>query len=228
MSNPHAFSAAERAAVYRAIRERRDVRRFRPDPLPDGVVQRLLAAAAQAPSVGYMQPWNFLLIRDRPLRQAVHQAFLRASAEARELFPPERRGRYAALKLEGILDAALNLCVTCDRGRFGPVVLGRTCQPDMDLFSAVCAVQNLWLAARAEGVGVGWVSILEPDDLRALLGLPDGVVPVAYLCLGYTDSFAPEPELKTAGWLPELPLAELVFHDRWGQRRPSGKASDAR
>ncbi len=122
------------------------------------------------------------------------------------------------MKLDGILDSAINLCVTCDRKRFGPVVLGRTCQPDMDLFSTVCAVQNLWLAARCEGVGVGWVSILKPDELRDILGLPEGVVPVAYLCVGYTEAFALEPELKTAGWLPELPFSELVFHDQWGRR----------
>jgi 5,6-dimethylbenzimidazole synthase len=220
MSDPHAFSDAERAAVYRAIRERRDVRRFRPGDLPEEVVQRLLRAAAHAPSVGYMQPWNFLVIRDVRVRRQVHEAFLRANAAAQKLFPPELQGRYAALKLEGILESALNLCVTCDRGRFGPVVLGRTCQPDMDLFSAVCAVQNLWLAARAEGVGVGWVSILEPQELRRLLALPDGVVPVAYLCVGYAEAFPAEPELKTSGWLPEVPLADLVFHDRWGQRPP--------
>src|SRR5947209_8706784 len=221
MDTPHAFSEAERAAVYRAIRERRDVRRFRPDPLPDDVLHRLLAAAAHAPSVGYMQPWNFIVVHDRGVRLQVHQAFREANAEAEALFPPERRDRYAALKLEGIRDSALNLCVTCERGRFGPVVLGRTCQPDMDLYSAVCAVQNFWLAARAEGVGVGWVSILKPDDLRRILRLPDGVVPVAYLCVGYTDHFAEEPELKTSGWLPEIPLGELVFLDTWGNRAPA-------
>ncbi len=218
MTTPHAFSEAERAAVYRAIRERRDVRRFRPDPVPDEVVRRLLAAAAHAPSVGYMQPWNFILVRDLGVRRQVHEAFARANAEAQELFPPERRDRYAALKLEGILDSPLNVCVTCDRGRFGPVVLGRTCQPDMDLYSAVCAVQNLWLAARSEGVAVGWVSILRPEDLRHILGVPVGVVSVAYLCVGYTDAFAAEPELKTSGWLPEVPLEELIFRDRWGNR----------
>ena len=110
--------------------------------------------------------------------------------------------------------------MACDRSRFGPVVLGRTCQPDMDLFSTVCAVQNLWLAARAEGVGVGWVSILEPADLCAILGLPEGVVPVAYLCVGYTEGFAAEPELKTLGWLPEVPLDELIYIDHWGRRAP--------
>jgi 5,6-dimethylbenzimidazole synthase len=223
MNTPHAFSDAERAAVYRAIRERRDVRRFRPDPVPDDVLQRLLRAAAHAPSVGYMQPWNFLLVRDRAVRAQVHEAFRAANAEAERLFPPERRDRYAALKLEGILDSALNVCVTCDRGRFGPVVLGRTCQPDMDLYSAVCAVQNFWLAARAEGVGTGWVSIIKPEDLRRILRLPDGVVPVAYLCVGYTDGFADEPELKTRGWLPEIPLGELVFYEHWGNRAGGGQ-----
>jgi 5,6-dimethylbenzimidazole synthase len=220
MSNPHAFSEAEQAAVYRAIFERRDIRRFRSDPLPDEVIQRLLQAACHAPSVGYMQPWNFLIIRDAVVRGEVHAAFLRANAAAAGMFPPDRHDQYTALKLEGILESPLNLCVTCDRSRFGPVVLGRTCQPDMDLYSTVCAVQNLWLAARAEGVGVGWVSILQPEDLRHILRLPEVVVPVAYLCVGYTDTFAAEPELKTRGWLPEVPLSELVFFDRWGQRAP--------
>jgi 5,6-dimethylbenzimidazole synthase len=218
MNNPHAFAEAERAAVYRAIRERRDVRRFRSDPIPEEILQRLLRAAAHAPSVGYMQPWNFLIVRDRGVREQVHRAFREANAEAEAMFPPERRDRYAALKLEGILDSALNICIACDRSRFGPVVLGRTCQPDMDLYSTVCAVQNLWLAARAEGIGVGWVSILKLENLRRILHIPERVVPVAYLCVGYTDGFAEEPELKTSGWLPEVPLAELVFCDAWGRR----------
>lgn len=214
----HSFSEFERAAVYRVIKERRDIRRFRSDPIPDDVLQRLLQAAAHAPSVGYMQPWNFLVIRDRLVRQAIHQAFLKANEEAQAMFTDERRETYSALKLEGILDSGLNLCITCDRSRFGPVVLGRTCQPDMDLYSTVCAVQNLWLAARAEAIGVGWVSILKYEDLQRILHLPDNVVPIAYLCLGKTDVFAAEPELKTQGWLPEIPLSELVFYNRWGQQ----------
>src|SRR3954466_15448064 len=172
------FSEQERAGLYRAIFERRDIRRFRPDPLPAATLARILKAAHHAPSVGLMQPWDFVLIHDRGLREQVDAAFRRANAEALDRFEGERQRRYAALKLEGILESPLNLCVTCDRGRFGPVVLGRTCQPDMDLYSTVCAVQNLWLAARAEGVGVGWVSILEPADLRRILRLPEAVVPV--------------------------------------------------
>jgi len=219
MTSPHAFSQAERDAVYRAIRERRDVRRFKSDPVDDAVLARLLRAAAHAPSVGYMQPWNFLVIRDMGVRKKVHAAFQLANNEAKHLFHDERARQYAQLKLEGILESGLNICITCDRSRFGPVVLGRTCQPDMDLFSTVCAVQNLWLAARAEGIGVGWVSIIKPEDLRAILELPQPVVPIAYLCVGHTETFASEPELKTAGWLPEVPLDNLIFADLWGKAR---------
>jgi 5,6-dimethylbenzimidazole synthase len=209
------FSEEERAGLYRAIFERRDIRRFRPDPLPAPALARILEAAHHAPSVGFMQPWDFVLIRDRELRQQVHAAFLRANAEALERFEGQCRQLYASLKLEGILEAPLNVCVTCDRERFGPVVLGRTCQPDMDLYSAVCAVQNLWLAARAEGIGVGWVSILHAGELGHLLGLPPCVLPVAYLCVGYPEEFPPKPELQTVGWLPRLPLAQVLRYERW-------------
>src|SRR5262245_30753433 len=209
------FSEQDRAGLYRAIFERRDIRRLRPDPLPAATLERILAAAHHAPSVGFMQPWDFILIRDQGLREQVAAAFRRANAEAQARFEGERQRRYASLKLEGILDAPLNLCVACDRDRFGPVVLGRTCQPDMDLVSTVCAVQNLWLAARAEGVGVGWVSILRPGDVAGLLRLPPRVVPVAYLCVGYPDGFPPEPELQTRGWLPRLPLQAVLRYDTW-------------
>jgi len=212
----HAFSEAERQAVYKTIRERRDVRRFLSDPIDDETLMRLLKAAACAPSVGYMQPWNFLVVRDGDVRKQVHRAFVEANDEAKAMFPGDRGNQYAALKLEGILECGVNLLVTCDRSRFGPVVLGRTCQPDMDLFSTVCAVQNFWLAARSEGIGVGWVSIIKPEALNAIFHLPESVVPIAYLCVGHTDIFAAEPELKTKGWLPEIPLSELIFYNRWG------------
>jgi 5,6-dimethylbenzimidazole synthase len=212
-----AFSEAERAAVYRAIFERRDCRSFLPDPLPDPLIVRLLAAAHHAPSVGFMQPWNFLLIRSPEVRRRVRDAFERANADAAARFPGARGDLYRSLKLEGILEAPLNLCVTCDRSRHGPVVLGRTAQPEMDLYSTVCAVQNLWLAARAEGVGVGWVSIIDPADLHAILDLPESVVPVAYLCLGRVEGFPPSPELERLGWLDRLDLAPLVFEDQWGR-----------
>jgi 5,6-dimethylbenzimidazole synthase len=212
---PLAFSEAEKAGLYRAIYERRDMRRFRPEPVPEATLTRILEAAHHAPSVGFMQPWNFILIRDRAIRGQIHAAFQKANAEAKALFQGERQDLYGALKLEGILDAPLNICVACDRTRFGPVVLGRTCQPDMDLYSTVCAVQNLWLAARAEGVGVGWVSILHPADLAGMLKLPAHVVPVAYLCVGFVDEFPTEPELETAGWLPRLSLTDVVRFETW-------------
>ncbi|MDV7144380.1 5,6-dimethylbenzimidazole synthase [Tropicimonas sp. TH_r6] len=213
------FSDEERAAVYRAIYSRRDVRsQFTPAPIDDAVLERLLTAAHHAPSVGFMQPWNFLVIRSETVKARISAGFERANAEAREMFPEEKRNLYSALKLQGIVEAPVNLCITCDRSRGGRVVLGRTHDLNMDLYSSVCAVQNLWLAARAEGIGVGWVSIIETDELREILGLPESVVPVAYLCLGHVTELHERPELESIGWQKRLPLEELVFADRWGNR----------
>lgn len=210
------FTPAERAALYDIIAARRDVRdEFLPDEIDPAVVQRILEAAHQAPSVGFMQPWNFILIRDQARREAVHAAFARANDEAAGMFPSELQETYRSLKLQGILKAPLNICVTCDRDRCGPVVLGRTHNPEMDLFSSVCAVQNLWLAARAEGIGVGWVSIYRDEDLRAILGIPDHVAIVAYLCLGHVDQLYEAPELALKGWRQRLPLQDLIMHDGW-------------
>src|ERR1700712_4679548 len=209
-----AFSAAEREAVYRAIETRRDVRdQFLPAPLPDDLISRLLGAAHNAPSVGFMQPWNFVLVRDPAVREAAWQAFSRANDEAALMFDGERRDTYRSLKLEGIRKAPLSICVTCDPDRAGSVVLGRTHNPRMDAFSTVCAVQNLWLAARAEGVGVGWGSIFRDADIRTLLGIPERIEIVAWLCLGFVDELYREPELAVKGWRQRLPLEELVFHD---------------
>ncbi|MCV3737371.1 5,6-dimethylbenzimidazole synthase [Rhizobium sp. TRM96647] len=214
------FTPAERAAVYRAIETRRDVRdQFLADPLPDDLLERLLGAAHNAPSVGFMQPWSFIVIRDPQVRAGAHLAFQRANEEAAMLFSGERQERYRTLKLEGILKAPVSLCVTCDPDRAGSVVLGRTHNPRMDVYSTVCAVQNLWLAARAEGVGVGWVSIFHDADIRALLGIPERIEIVAWLCLGFVDALYEEPELAVKGWRQRLPLEDLVFADRWGQRR---------
>lgn len=213
-----AFSAPERAAVYRAIETRRDVRsQFLPDPINDDVLWRLLTAAHHAPSVGLMQPWNFIVVRDVDRKAQVASAFTRANAEAASMFPEGRRSRYSSLKLAGIEQAPLNLLVACDQTRGGAVGLGRTHAPDMDIHSTVCAVQNLWLAARAEGIGVGWVSIVRDEDLTEIFGLPDQVVPVAYLCIGHVDELHSEPELQAKGWAKRLPLEDLVFEDRWGR-----------
>jgi 5,6-dimethylbenzimidazole synthase len=216
------FTPAERAAVHAVIHSRRDVRdQFLPDPIPDDVLRRILEAAHHAPSVGFMQPWNFILIRDRARREAVYRAFEAANAEAATMFPADRQATYRALKLEGIRKAPLNIAVTCDRRRGGPVVLGRTHNPEMDLYSTVCAVQNLWLAAWAEGVGVGWVSIYDEPELRAILALPDHVSLVAYLCVGRVAEAYAEPELALKGWRQRLPLEAVVMHETWCPVRAS-------
>lgn len=211
------FSSEEQAAVYRAIFTRRDVRsQFTQRPIDDATLLRLLRAAHHAPSVGFMQPWNFVVIRSPEVKAQVQSAFARANTEAQTMFPQERRALYSGLKLEGIADAPVNLCITCDRTRAGPAVLGRTHNSEMDLYSTVCAAQNLWLAARAEGIGVGWVSIYHEADIRTILNLPDHVVPVAYLCIGHVDELYETPELEAKGWRNRLPLEDLIFTERWG------------
>lgn len=221
------FTDAERAAVYRAIFSRRDVRRhFTARPVSDDLLLRLLTAAHHAPSVGFMQPWNFIVIRSDEVKQSVHEVFQQArKREARE-FEASRQDEYRSLKLEGICEAPLNLCVTCDRSRHGPVVLGRTANHSTDLYSTVCAIQNLWLAARTEGVGVGWVSILDETELKRILAIPEEVVPVAYLCIGHVDEFPNVPDLESAGWLARMDLAPLIFRERWKNQLVSNPDSD--
>ncbi|MCA1773567.1 MAG: 5,6-dimethylbenzimidazole synthase [Halomonas sp.] len=216
-SNP-SFSDAERRGLYRAIHERRDVRsQFLPDRIPPEVLTRLLEAAHHAPSVGFMQPWDFILIESRDVRESVLALFEQENQKAAERFEGEQREHYRSLKLQGIMESPLNLCITCDRSRGGPHVLGRNSIVDTDLFSTCLAVQNLWLAARAEGIGVGWVSILDQDQLSTALNLPEHVYPLAYLCLGYVSEFLDQPELEAKGWRSRLPLSELVHGDKWGQ-----------
>ncbi len=222
-----AFTDAERDAVYRAIFSRRDVRgQFLPDPIDDAVLQRILLAAHHAPSVGFMQPWNFIVIRDAAMKTRAKAAFERANEEAAALFDDDRAALYSRLKLEGITDAPMNLCVTCDRSRGGKVVLGRTHNRDTDLYSTVCAVQNLMLAARAEGIGTGWVSIFNEADIRDLLGLPEAVVPVAYLCLGHVKELYAAPELEARGWRKRLDLQSLIFENRWGDAPFNPRSGD--
>jgi 5,6-dimethylbenzimidazole synthase len=218
--SPDAISEADRLGLYRVLLSRRDVRgQFLPDPIPDEVLARVLTAAHYAPSVGFMQPWSFILVRSSEIRGRIKDAFSKANDEAASMFEGEARATYRSLKLEGILESPVNICVTCDRDRVGPVVLGRTHIPTMDLYSTVCAVENLWLAARAEGLGLGWVSIISEPALQEILGIPERVVPVAYLCLGRVSHFFTQPELATAGWRKRLPLADLVTLDRWEGER---------
>ncbi|NTF07556.1 5,6-dimethylbenzimidazole synthase [Agrobacterium rubi] len=213
------FSDVDKQAVYRAIETRRDVRdQFLSEPLSDDLIDRLLKAAHAAPSVGFMQPWNFTLVIDEGVKQRAWEAFSRANAEASEMFGQEQQTLYRSLKLEGIRKAPLSICVTCDPTRGGDVVLGRTHNPRMDVYSTVCAIQNLWLAARAEGVGVGWVSIFHDDDIRDILSIPPHIEIVAWLCVGHVDTLYGEPELAVKGWRQRLRLEDLVFRDRWGAR----------
>lgn len=214
------FSAAERAAVYRVIAARRDIRNFRPDPIADDVLARILGAAHQAPSVGLMQPWDFIVVRDLGLRRAVYDHFRAVNERAAGVHADERGSTYRALKLQGILDAPLNVLVTCDRRRGGPNVLGRFTMRHMDEYSACLAVENLWLAARAEGIGVGWMSLFEPEFLAELLALPAGVIPLAYLTLGHPVEFPSEPLLHTTGWAERRDLSSQLFLDRHGAPHP--------
>ncbi len=209
------FSEAEKKAVYRAIYERRDVRsQFLPDPVPEDVLLRILDAAHHAPSVGFSQPWDFIVIKNPDIKQSVYQNFLLTNEDGATR-QGEKEPLYRSLKLEGILDAPINLCITCDRSRAGPNGLGATSIVEMDLFSTCLAVQNLWLAARAEGVGVGWVSILDNEKLSKTLSLPERVYPLAYLCVGYVSEFLDKPELESKGWRQRTPLENLIHIDRW-------------
>jgi 5,6-dimethylbenzimidazole synthase len=211
-----AFAEVERDAIYKVIRARRDVRHgFLPEPLPDPLLTRLLRAAHDAPSVGLMQPSRFIIIRSLAIRRQIHSAFQHANQQALAKYQGERHDQYAALKLEGILEAPQNLCIVCDAENEQGHGLGRQTMPQTAVYSTVCAVQNLWLAARAEGVGVGWVSILSPDALRTILSIPAHITPVAYLCLGYVDSFGNEPELERVGWERRAPLQSVVFEEAY-------------
>lgn len=215
--NHNGFSEEEKRGLYRAIHERRDVRsQFLPDPIPSAVLARLIEAAHHAPSVGFMQPWDFLLIDSVEVRERVLGIFERENERAAQNYEGERGQTYRSLKLQGILESPLNLCITCDRSRGGPKVLGRNTIVETDLFSTCLAVQNLWLAARSEGIGVGWVSILDQDELAQVLALPKDVYPLAYLCLGYVSEFLNEPELQAKGWRNRLPLGELIHRNVWG------------
>lgn len=224
------FDQSARDAVYRAMFTRRDVRsHFLPTAIDDDVLARLLLAAHHAPSVGFMQPWNFIVIRDIERRAEVRDLFLAAREQELPAIDEERQELYRKLKLEGICESALNICITCDRQRSKGSPLGRWHNPEMDLYSTVCAVQNFWLAARAEGVGVGWVSIIEAQALKRLLAIPDHVTPIAYLCVGRVSEFAPKPDLETHGWGRRLPLPELIMSETFsGQGETQLKSTVAR
>ncbi|WP_166359016.1 5,6-dimethylbenzimidazole synthase [Pseudomonas akapageensis] len=209
-----AFSEDERAAVYRAIAERRDMRHFTGGTVAPELLAKLLAAAHQAPSVGLMQPWRFIRVSDRALRQRI-QALVEEERVRTADALGERSDEFMKLKVEGINDCAEVLVAALgdDRERH---IFGRRTLPEMDMASLSCAIQNLWLAARAEGMGMGWVSLFEPKAMAELLGLPAGAKPLAILCLGPVEKFYPAPMLALEGWAEPRPLSDLLYENHWG------------
>jgi nicotinate-nucleotide--dimethylbenzimidazole phosphoribosyltransferase len=219
------YAEDQRDVVHRVIAERRDVRRFRPDAVPDDVLQRVLEAAHRAPSVGLMQPWRLIVVRGLSTRVAVRHLAQRERLRQADRFD-ERTRQFLDQKIEGVVEAPLGVCVCCDHGEPDVEVLGRGTIPETDVYSTACAVQNLWLAARAEGLGVGWVSFYRPEDLRALLDIPARVDPIAYLCVGWPDERPVRPGLEAAGWSSRVPLDAVVMEERWREHAPRGAGAN--
>ena len=214
MTNRHQYDQADIDAVYRAIRERRDMRHFLPTPIGAEQLARFIDAAHCAPSVGYMQPWRFLRITDGALRRALH-AHVDAERALTAEAMGERADAFMRLKVEGILACGELLVVALVDGR-ERYVFGRRTMPEMDLASASCAIQNFWLAARAEGIGAGWVSLFDPERVRMLCGMPEGSRPIALLCVGHVDAFYPEPMLQTERWDSRRDRNDIVYENAWG------------
>jgi 5,6-dimethylbenzimidazole synthase len=210
----HRYSDAELAAVYRVIAERRDMRHFSSEPIPPEMLRRILHAAHQAPSVGMMQPWRFIRIVDPALRERIHE-LVEAERQLTAQALGERESEFLRLKVEGVSDCA-ELWVAALMDRREPHVFGRRTLPEMDLASVACAIQNMWLAARAEGLGMGWVSLFDPQALADLLAIPAGGKPVAIICLGQVEEFYAAPMLQQEGWRTPQPLDEMLFENRWG------------
>jgi 5,6-dimethylbenzimidazole synthase len=209
----HRYSQPEIDALYRAIAERRDMRHFQPDPVDPETLARLLRAAHMGPSVGYMQPWRFIRIASTELRTRLH-ALVEEERKRTADALGERGNEFMQLKVEGMRDCGELLVVALCDGRERHV-FGRRTMPEMDLASAACAIQNLWLAARAEGLGMGWVSLFDPTAVAGLLGMPEGAKPIAILCLGHVDAFYDKPMLETEDWARRIPLEDLVGEDGW-------------
>lgn len=218
LSNPLRYSDAEIAAVYRVIAERRDMRHFLPSPVAPEMLAKILQAAHHAPSVGLMQPWRFIRVTDENTRKSIHHLVdaerIKTAQAIGEYENTARMAEFLRLKVEGILDCGeLLVAALCDNRE--QHIFGRRTLPEMDLASVSCAIQNMWLAARAEGLGMGWVSIFDPVDLAQLLNMPAGAKPIAVLCLGHVDSFYKEPMLVETGWKIAKPLADMVMENSW-------------
>ena len=212
------FTLTEKEGLYKAVFSRRDVRsHFNDKKIPDDILIKILNAAHHAPSVGFSQPWDFILIKNKTTKLKVKESFTKEREKSILLLDNdlERQDKYVKLKLEGILESDINICVTYNPEKFGPFILGRTSIPETGEYSVCCAIQNLWLAARAEGIGVGWVSILSVEDLRKILNIPNHVKPIAYLCLGYVNKFEVRPDLETSGWLKRAILSEVIHFEDW-------------
>ena len=210
------FSPEEKKGFYKAVFSRRDVRsHFTSESIDEKILTRILNAAHHAPSVGFSQPWNFILIKDENTRKQVKDSFDKERIRSSNLIEDPKRSKYLSLRLEGILKCTVNVCITYDPTKFGPFVIGRSSIPETGIYSVCCAIQNFWLAARAEGIGVGWVSILSNDDLKRILEIPEHVIPVAYLCLGHVSNFAEKPDLESSGWLPRLDLKDVIYYEKW-------------
>ena len=220
MYNHHAYSTEEQAAIYKVIAERRDMRHFLPMPVDSAILQKILVAAHQAPSVGLMQPWRFIRITDVKIRQVIHKQVdaerIKTAQAIGEYETTARMAEFMRLKVEGILECGELLVATlCDK-REGNI-FGRRTLPEMDIASVSCAIQNMWLAARAEGLGLGWVSLFDPIELAQLLSMPTDAKPIAVLCLGHVASFYKEPMLVETGWKTEKPLSDMLMENGWNQ-----------
>ena len=206
------YQLRKKEAFYKLIKSRRDIRSgFKPIAISEDTLNQILSAAHHAPSVGFMQPWNFILITDHEKKKSVKKSFVEARAEEAELFEGQKRELYDSLKLEGIMEAPLNILVTCERNRTGKTGLGRSSQENMDIYSTVCAIQNMWLAARIGRHWDGMGQYHKPLPFKADIYATGNVEPVAYLCLGYVDNFSDKPKLEEVGWEERLNLEDLVF-----------------
>ncbi|XJZ28681.1 5,6-dimethylbenzimidazole synthase [Bacillota bacterium Lsc_1132] len=212
------FNNAEKEAVYKVIYKRRDVRTFLPNSISPETIERVLQAAHQAPSVGFMQPWNFILVASTEMKERLAWA---AEKERKALaihYEDDRKTQFLNLKVEGIKQAPLTICVTCDSTRGGSHVLGRNSIPETDILSVACAIQNMWLATCAEGLAMGWVSFYKKNDIRDILQIPPHIDPVALISIGYTDEYPSSPILEQANWETRRSLQNLIFHETWGNQ----------
>jgi len=219
MTDKHQYSEEEREAIYRVIGERRDMRHFINDPVDEETMRRLIEVAHQAPSVGFIQPWRIIRIKNPELRTAIYQHVDAERIKTSE-FLGDRQQEFLKLKLEGILDCG-ELLVMALMDKREDLIFGRRTMPEMDLASVSCAIQNMWLAARAEGLGMGWVSLFEPTEIAKLLNIPSGAQAVAILCLGHVKEFYPAPMLKLKGWREETDINDVVFKDSWDNKAQS-------